>query len=166
KLMEVPGVELVELEFLLRESDYVSIHAPSTPETRGMINRERLELMKPQAYLINTARGPLIDETALIEALENNTIAGAALDVYTEEPLPETHPIRRAPRCLLTPHNAFNAVEAAEIMSIQSAENVLEVMRGRRPRNVCNPAVWESPRLRVGGKDHEDQSGAGGSGSR
>jgi phosphoglycerate dehydrogenase-like enzyme len=143
------GIEFVDLETLLRASDYVSLHAPATAETTGMINAARLSIMKPTAYLINTARGALINEPDLIAALENETIAGAALDVYSKEPLPAEDPLRRAPRCLLEPHNAFNSLESTQEMSRQSALPVLDLLAGRRPDNVCNPDVWASPNLRA-----------------
>jgi phosphoglycerate dehydrogenase-like enzyme len=145
----VSGVEFTDLDDLLRRSDFVSVHAPATPETRGLFDAGRFALMKPTAYFINTARGSLVDEAALRAALEAGAIAGAALDVYSQEPLPADHPLRQAPRCLLTPHNAFNAVEAAAAMSLQSAENVLAALRGERPVSVCNPAVWDAPTLRI-----------------
>lgn len=143
------GLELVDLDTLLRESDYISLHAPATAETRGMIDAAALGKMKPTAYLINTARGALIDEPALIAALEAGSIAGAALDVYGREPLPADDPLRSAPRCLLQPHNAFNALESTMEMSRQSAVSVVDLFQGRRPENVCNPDVLASPSLRV-----------------
>ena len=143
------GLEFTDMETLLRESDYVSAHAPATPETAGMFDAAKFRLMKPTAFFINTARGALVNEGDLIAALENKTIAGAALDVYTKEPLPADHPLRRAPRCLLQPHNAFNSLESTQEMSRQSAAPVIDLMRGRRPENLCNPAVWASPKLRT-----------------
>jgi phosphoglycerate dehydrogenase-like enzyme len=144
-----PPIELTDLETLLRESDYVSAHAPATPETTGMFNEARFAQMKRTAYFINTARGALVNEADLIAALENETIAGAALDVYAKEPLPADHPLRRAPRCLLEPHNAFNALESTQEMSRQSAVTVIDLLQGRRPENVCNPAVIDSAQLRT-----------------
>ncbi len=146
---DAAGLELADLETLLRESDYVSVHAPATPSTLGMFNAARFRQMKPTAYFINTARGALVNESDLIAALESETIAGAALDVYAKEPLPTDHPLRRAPRCLLQPHNAFNALESTQEMSRQSAETVIDLLQGRRPDNVCNPAVWDSLQLRT-----------------
>lgn len=143
------GIEFTSLDKLLAESDFVSLHAPSTSETRGMFNSARFKQMKSTAYLINTARGSLINEADLIQALETEAIAGAALDVYDKEPLPADNPLRKAPRCVLTPHNAFNAVESTQEMSRQSAESVLELLRGEIPSNVCNPSVWSSINLRV-----------------
>lgn len=144
-----PGLEFTDLDDLLARSDFVSVHAPRLPETESMFNADRFARMKPTAFFINTARGALVDDAALIDALEKGTIAGAAIDVYRQEPLPADHPLRRAPRCLLTPHNAFNAVEAASAMSSQAVHNLLAVMRGERPASTCNPAVWDSPALRV-----------------
>ncbi len=145
----LPPIELTTLENLLQQSDFVSLNAPNLPQTRRMMNAERFALMKPTAYFINTARGALVDEEALIGALDKKTIAGAAIDVYTQEPLPADHPLRRAPRLLLTPHNAFNAVESASLMSKLSAENVLAAMHGKRPAGILNPEVLESANLRA-----------------
>ena len=142
--VELPSMEFVSLEELLARSDFVSVHAPNLPETRGMFNATRFAQMKPSAHLINTARGALVNETDLLAALETGQIAGAAIDVYQNEPLPPDHPLRSAPRCVLTPHNAFNTVESAETMSRVSVENVLAPMQGNRPPGLCNPEVWDS----------------------
>ena len=98
------GVEARALDDLLRDSDVVSVHAALTPQTRGLIDARRLGLMKPTTYLVNTARGPIIDEAALIETLAQRRIAGAALDVFDTEPLPAGHPLTRLPNVILTPH--------------------------------------------------------------
>lgn len=145
----LPAFTFVSLEELLAQSDFVSVHAPATPQTQHLINAACFAQIKPSAYLINTARGALIDPTALLAALEQGQIAGAAIDVYEQEPLPADSPLRRAPRCLLSPHNAFNAAESVEAMSLQSAENALALLRGEHPDNVVNPSVWDSPALRV-----------------
>ena len=144
-----PGIEFVTLEELLAQSDYVSAHAPSLPETVKMFNAERFAQMKPTAYFINTARGTLVDEADLLAALQGGIIAGAAIDVYAKEPCPADSPLRHAPHCVLTPHNAFNAAESTVEMSRQSAQSILDLMQGRLPDNICNPAVWNSPNLRV-----------------
>jgi D-3-phosphoglycerate dehydrogenase len=144
-----PAIEFVSLDELLAQSDYVSAHAPSTPETVQMFNADRFAKMKPTAYFINTARGALVDEAALLAALQSGTIAGAGIDVYTKEPCPPDNPLRHAPNCVLTPHNAFNALEATIEMSRQSGQSILDLMQGRLPDNICNPAVWDSPNLRV-----------------
>jgi D-3-phosphoglycerate dehydrogenase len=143
------GIEFVDLDTLLAQSDFISLHAPATAETVGMINAKTLAKMKPTAYLINTARGALINDEDLIAALDAGTIAGAALDVYAQEPLPADHPLRGAKRCILSPHNAFNSLESTQAMSWQAAANVLELMRGVRPVNVCNPDVLASAKLRM-----------------
>ncbi|MDE2127278.1 MAG: phosphoglycerate dehydrogenase [Armatimonadetes bacterium] len=142
-------VTFCSLDRLLAESDFVSVHAPSTPETRHLINAERLAMMKPSAYLINTARGALVDEPALIDALERGIIAGAATDVYGEEPLPAESPLRQAPNLVLTPHNAFNAVESVAQMSMASVTPILDLLNGKRPEFTCNPEVWSAPSLRM-----------------
>ncbi|MFI5265961.1 MAG: D-2-hydroxyacid dehydrogenase family protein [Chloroflexota bacterium] len=101
---EARGAEAVSLEDLLRRSDVVSIHVPLTPESRGLIGEAQLAIMKPSAYLINTSRGPVIDQAALVQALSNGRIAGAGLDVYDEEPLPADNQLRKLPNVVLTPH--------------------------------------------------------------
>lgn len=146
----LPPIQFTDLETLLQQSDYVSLHAPNLPETRNMFNAQRFSQMKPSAYFINTARGALVDEVALVEALEQNKIAGAAIDVYQKEPLPADSPLRAAPRLLLTPHNAFNSVEAAENMSRLSAENTLMALSGTQPKGFVNPSVWRADNLRLG----------------
>jgi phosphoglycerate dehydrogenase-like enzyme len=98
------GIEARALDDLLRDSDVVSVHAALTSQTRGLIDARRLGLLKPTAYLVNTARGPIIDEAALIDALAQRRIAGAALDVFDTEPLPAGHPLTRLPNVILTPH--------------------------------------------------------------
>jgi phosphoglycerate dehydrogenase-like enzyme len=106
-------IKQVDLDELLRRSDIVSLHVPLTPETRGFIGREKLGQMKHSAILINTARGPIVDQLALVEALSQNRLAGAGLDVFdTEPPLPPDHPILKAPNTVLAPHIAFETCEA------------------------------------------------------
>jgi phosphoglycerate dehydrogenase-like enzyme len=145
---DASGIQFVGFDQLLKESDFVSIHAPSLPETQGMFDAARFAQMKPTAFLINAARGALVNEPDLLDALHSGKIAGAALDVYAREPLAADHPLRSAPRCVLTPHNASFAVETMERMSVLAAENVLSLIRGDHPKSTCNPAVWESPALR------------------
>lgn len=145
----VAGVEQVSLEELLSESDFVSLHCSLTPANRGMFNADRLTLMKPSAYLINTARGALIDEAALVEALQQGRFAGAAIDAYTTEPLPASSPLRTCPRLLMTPHQAFNAIETGEQVSRAAASAIVDLMQGRRPRHTANPEVFGHASLRV-----------------
>jgi phosphoglycerate dehydrogenase-like enzyme len=134
---------------LLESSDFVSVHAPNTPQTRHMMNRKAFSKMRKSAYLINTARGALVETEALIQALDEGQIAGAATDVYQEEPLPTDHPLRSTPNLLLTPHNAFNSHEAAVRMSLGCYEPIVDILEGRSPKSICNPDVLQSPRLRV-----------------
>ena len=141
--------EWMELSDLLGCSDFVSIHAPNNQQTRHMIGRQAFLKMRNSAYLINTARGALVDPEALIHAVSTGQIAGAAMDVYEQEPLPVDHPLRSTPRLLLTPHNAFNSREAAERMSQGCFEPIVDILEGRSPKSVCNPDVLESNALRV-----------------
>jgi len=132
------GAELVDLEDLFRRSDYVSLHVPATAETRRMINRERLALMKPTAYVINTGRGSLIDEPALVEALRGGQIAGAALDVFATEPLPPTDQLLALPNVVATPHAAFYSEESLRDLQTRAAKNVAAVLAGGRPLSPVN----------------------------
>jgi phosphoglycerate dehydrogenase-like enzyme len=104
--------------------------------------------MKPTAYLINTGRGALLDEAPLVRALRENWIAGAALDVFTTEPLPADSPLRAAPNILLSPHQSSYARGTGERVSLAAAQTIVDWMNGRRPRNVLNPEVFSSPALR------------------
>lgn len=143
------GIEYTGLEQLLRESDFVSLHAALTPESRGLMNEARLRMMKPSAYLINTARGPMVDEAALARALHEGWIAGAALDVFHTEPLPGDSPLRAAPNILLAPHQASLARETGERVSLAAAQAIIDAMEGRRPRWVVDGEIYRSPALRV-----------------
>jgi phosphoglycerate dehydrogenase-like enzyme len=138
EVMAVAGVRSVPMRELLGEADFITLHAALTPDTTEMIDVAALRAMKPTAYLINAARGRLVDEAALLQALEEGWIAGAALDVYAEEPLPSSHPLRRLPNCLALPHNAFNTVETAAAVNQAVVENALAVMRGERPPGLVN----------------------------
>lgn len=132
------GATLVEKETLLRESDFVTIHLVLGERTRGLIGRDELALMKPHAYLINTSRGPIVDEAALIEALRAGRIAGAGLDVYDTEPLPAEHPLRTLPNALLTGHTGYSIREAFPLMYGQCVECVKAWLDGA-PVRVLNP---------------------------
>ncbi|MCC7519773.1 MAG: D-2-hydroxyacid dehydrogenase [Verrucomicrobiae bacterium] len=134
---ERDGVHYVSLEELLRESDVVSLHCPLTPETKGLIHRERLALMKPTAFLINTSRGPLVDEAALAEALDVGKIAGAGLDVLSMEPPKADHPLLKAKNCFLTPHIAW-ATRAARARLLQAVADNLRAFLAGFPKNVVN----------------------------
>lgn len=132
------GATPVELDELLRAADFVSLHTPLTPETHGLINAEALSKMKPSAYLINVARGAIADTHALAAALQAGTIAGAALDVFEEEPLPADHPIRRAPNTILNSHAAWYSEEAMAQLQRNAAEEVARVLRGEPMKNPLN----------------------------
>lgn len=141
------GASPATLEEVLGSSDFVSVHAPLSDATRGLIGAAALAAMRPSAYLINTSRGGLIDDEALVSALRDGAIAGAALDVFTREPLPAESPLRAAPNCLLTPHSSYNAVECVARMAAMSTENVLVATRGERPTFLLNPEVWQSGQM-------------------
>jgi glycerate dehydrogenase len=135
---ELPeGVEWLGLEPLLRRSDIVTLHCPLTAETAKLINAERLALLKPGAFLINTSRGPLIDETALAEALNAGRLAGAALDVLSVEPPPPSNPLLAARNCLITPHIAW-ATKAARQRLVRIAIANLRAYLSGHPQNVVN----------------------------
>lgn len=131
------GIRLVDLEALFRQSDVLSLHVPLDQATAGIVNRHRLGLMKPSALLVNTGRGGLVVEEDLREALENGTLAGAALDVLSTEPPTTGNPLIGARNCLVTPHNAWATREARQRLLLESAENVRAFLRGQ-PRNVVN----------------------------
>ncbi len=143
------GIQFVSLDELLAQSDFLTLHAALTPQNRGLIGEAQLRKMKPTAYLINTARGALVDEAALVRALHENWIGGAALDAFVTEPLPENHPLRTAPNALLTPHLASFARETGERVSLASAQAIVDLLQGRRPQFVVNPEVYKSNSLRV-----------------
>ncbi|MBE7539905.1 MAG: D-2-hydroxyacid dehydrogenase [Opitutaceae bacterium] len=126
-----------ELEAVLRASDVVSLHCPLTPATKHLIDATTLGWMKPNAFLVNTSRGPLIDETALAEALNAGRIAGAALDVLSAEPPPAGHPLFSARNCLITPHIAWTTTAARRRLLRTVAENVRAFLSGR-PQNIVN----------------------------
>lgn len=147
--VKAEGVTQTSLEELLRESDFVSLHAALTPANRGLIGEPQLKLMKQSAYLINTARGPLVVESALARALVEGWIAGAAMDVFEQEPLPKESPLRHAPNLLLEPHQASFARETGERVSLAAATAVVELIQGRRPKWVVNEAVLSSSSLRT-----------------
>ncbi len=145
--------QFVPLDELLAESDFVSLHASLTPRSRSLMGADQFRRMKPTACLVNTARGPLVDEAALVVALREGCIAGAALDVFQEEPLPPDHPFRSAPNLLLSPHQASLSRETGERVSRKSAEAVLDLMNGLKPELVLNPEVFRSPKLRAPARD-------------
>jgi glyoxylate reductase len=143
------GIRFVSLDELLAGSDFLSLHAALTPQNRGLLGEAQLRKMKKTAYLINTARGALLDEAALVRALQEGWIAGAALDVFALEPLAPDHPVRKAPNVLLTPHLASFARETGERVSETAAQAIVDLMRGRKPRFVVDPEVYKAPGLRA-----------------
>ncbi|MDQ0314525.1 C-terminal binding protein [Amorphus orientalis] len=130
------GTEPAEIDRICREADVISLHVPLTDSTRNIIDERRLGLMKPTTILINTARGGLIDETALAEALAAGRLRGAGLDVFAEEPLPAGSPLRKAPNCILTDHSAWFSEEAVQDLQRKAAE---EVRRGLTGEPLVNP---------------------------
>jgi len=132
------GVVPATVDEVLEKSDVISLHCPLTEETRHLINAESLARMKRSALLINTARGPLVDESALAAALNDGTLAGAAVDVVSSEPPPETNPLLQAKNCLITPHLAWASREARTRLIAAAAENVKAFINGA-PTNVVNP---------------------------
>jgi len=135
------GATFVDLDTLLRESDFISVHVPLTKETYHLINAERLKFVKKTAYLINTSRGPVVDEKALYEALKEGRLAGAALDVFEQEPLPTDSPLLRLDNVILTPHIASASYETRSRMAEMVAENLIAFFEGKVPPNLVNPDV-------------------------
>lgn len=135
------GVQLTSLDAVLAEGDFVSIHVPLAADTRQLIGEPQLRRMRPTAYLINTARGGIVDEAALARALQGGWIAGAACDVFEQEP-PVGSPLLAAPRLLLTPHIGAHTTEAAMRGAEVAVENLLTALRGERPPNEVNPEVF------------------------
>jgi lactate dehydrogenase-like 2-hydroxyacid dehydrogenase len=130
------------LEELLEQSDFVTLHCPLKPETRGLVGAQALARMKPTAYLVNTARGPIVDTSALVGALERGEIAGAALDVTDPEPLPGDHPLLRAPNLLVLPHLGSATVATRERMADMAVDNLLAGLAGERMPHCANPEVY------------------------
>jgi D-3-phosphoglycerate dehydrogenase len=138
------GFRYVELDELLRTSDVLSIHLRATPETRHFLSRERLALLKPGAVVVNTARGSLVDEVALVEALREKRLAGAGLDVFETEPLPSGHPLTGLPNVLLTPHAASMTPEVIQTGLAMAVENIENFLKGT-PTHVVAPAHARTP---------------------
>ena len=136
------GVEYRSLDDLLKESDFVSVNAMLGPETVHLIGQRELALMRPSAYIVNTARGPIVDEKALVRALEAKRIAGAALDVYEREPMVEPGLINLA-NVVLTPHLGSAALDTRERVAGILVDNAIAVIEGRRPPNLYNPEIYE-----------------------
>jgi D-3-phosphoglycerate dehydrogenase len=140
EIMNRAGVECVEFSELLRLSDHISIHAPLVPETNGLFNDDAFRKMKPTAYLINTARGSIVDEPALARALDAGYLAGAALDVMPQEP-PSASPLFGRQNVIFTPHTSFYSVESLVDLQRKAAQEVVRVFTGNMPLNAVNPEV-------------------------
>lgn len=138
--------QVSDLEELLGESDFVSLHVPATPETRKLIGEAQLKKMKKTAYLINTARGSIVDEPALVEALKTGVIAGAGLDVFEKEPPDKDNPLLTLDNLVLTPHLSSFTEDGKRKMGVTVVEGVLDVLKGRKPEFLVNPEVWNRRR--------------------
>ncbi|MBI2192915.1 MAG: C-terminal binding protein [Planctomycetes bacterium] len=138
---QAAGVEHASWDGLLAESDFLSLHLPLSPSTRHLLDVRAFQLMKPSAFLINTARGGLVDTPALLEALDAGRLLGAALDVTEPEPLPPGHPLAGHERVILTPHAAFSSQESVDELRARTAREVVRVLRGGRPENLVNPEI-------------------------
>jgi len=148
------GCELVDMDTLLQESDFVSLHAAVTPETTGMIGQEQFNKMKPGAFFVNTARAALVDEDALIVAIQTGHLAGAGIDTFNQEPPGWDHPLVQHPNVLSTPHSAGNTFEVACHQGEDVSNALLQLLDGEKPRACLNPEVlenfdWNSPRKKL-----------------
>ena len=143
------GARMVAFPELLEDSDFVTIHSPLTPDTTNMIGRAELEHMKSEAFLINAARGPLIDESALYDALTSGSIAGAGLDVLVDLAPPLDHRLAQLENVIVTPHTAFFSQEAVLELEERAAGEVVHVFQGQMPDNLVNPAVLPHARMKV-----------------
>jgi D-3-phosphoglycerate dehydrogenase len=144
-VMDLAGVGRVEFAELLKISDYISIHSPLLPETHHLFSTDVFRQMKPGALIVNTSRGPVVDEAALAAALDAKQIAGAALDVLEQEP-PVSSPLFGRDNVILTPHTSFYSVESLEELQTKAAEEVVRVLSGQPPRNPVNPEALAAPR--------------------
>ena len=146
------GAGLLSLHELLPVSDFVCLHAAATPLTTGMVNESFLRKMKPGAFLVNTARGELIDEAALAHAIESGRLRAAALDCFRIEPPGIDHPLLQLPQVMVTPHTGAHTDEALNAMGRMALDACLAVLRGERPAHVINPAVYTGTAKDEGGK--------------
>ena len=142
---EVLGVEMVDLETLFRVSDFVTINCPLNAQTRGLVNESLIGLMKPTAYLVNTARGAIVNQTHLVAALQAGQIAGAALDVFEQEPLPADDPLTQLENVILSPHAMAWSDDLYNGNSMGVCQNILDVFQGNIPQYVVNQDVIEKP---------------------
>lgn len=143
---ERTGARFVDMDTLLAESDFVSIHTPLTPDTRGLLGAEAFARMKPSAVLINTARGAVVDQDALTDALRERRIFAAGLDVFREEPISQDDPLLKLPNVVALPHIGSADIPTRQDMARMAAEAILDVMSGRMPAHLVNPDVWDHRR--------------------
>lgn len=143
EVFEENNVKSVEFDELLHESDYISIHMPLTKDTKNMFSFREFEKMKPNAYIINTARGGIIDENALIDALEKQKIAGAGLDVLATEFPGKIHPLYKYPNVIITPHSAYYSEECVEDLQKSAAHEIVRVLNGGKPISLVNKELLE-----------------------
>ncbi len=147
ELFAQAGVKAVSFAELLSESDYISVHSPKTDETTHLFNSDAFSKMKSTSYLINTSRGPLIDQKALVRALKEGDIAGAGLDVLETEPPPENEPLLKMDNVILTPHSSYYSDAAIKELPVRCGEEVARVLTGRLPINLFNPQVLDKLQL-------------------
>lgn len=150
------NIAAVSLDDVLSQSDFISVHAPLTPETRGMLNAEAFAKMKPTGVVINTARGLLIDEAALISALTEQRIAGAALDVTPTEPPPADSPLRTLENVILTPHIAYYSEESLRDLQQEAVDEVLRALRGEPQKSLVNREILSHATITLGAREAED----------
>jgi phosphoglycerate dehydrogenase-like enzyme len=147
--MAAERAQRVELETVLRDSDFVVVICSLTPETRHLLGPAQLRLMRPGGYLINVARGPIVDEAALIQALRERAIAGAALDVFEQEPVDPANPLLAMDNVIVTPHALCWTDECFRGLAESGLNSIIAALQGRRPRNVVNPDAYQHPRVRA-----------------
>lgn len=147
--MAAAGLQKADLEEVLKSADFLTMHLPLSAETRHILNADRIRLMKPTAHLVNTARGGLVDQQALAEALMEGRLAGAALDVLEKEPPEPDDPLLKLPNVILTPHAAFYSPGASRDLHRMAAEEVARVLKGEMPHSVVNPAVLKKARAKL-----------------
>jgi autoinducer 2 (AI-2) kinase len=150
------GARSVDLPSLLRESDFVTLHAKVTPETEGMLGAEQFALMKPTAYFLNLARAAMTDEDALVQALREKRIAGAALDVFLKEPPPADHPLLQLENVIALPHIGGNTAEVAVHQSRILVPDIERIIRGEKPQFCLNPEIWRGFQLEYNCRHHEN----------
>ena len=143
------GIQFVSFDELLAKSDFVSLHCALTPQNQGLFDEKAFRKMKRDALLINTARGALVNEPALVQALREKLIGGAALDVFAKEPLPADHSLKNIPNLLLSPHMAPCGRETGQRVSMAAAQAIVDAMHGRKPQMVVDPMIFQAPNLRI-----------------